>query len=160
MERGFQGWNVCTADSFEAGIKQSVRNFHDSYFWWSRTDFNTGLKIWSANNYCIWSHCRGIYFFNDRLWDNPVRLRTSLYNLTLGEAGPLPQPVIRDSHELGFHGYWLLWFGGNHFTSLMMMFPPSPFLPILSSVNPSHPELFYWWLNNAKTQVCVGPLHR
>lgn len=27
VERGFQGWNVCAADSFETGRKQSVRNF-------------------------------------------------------------------------------------------------------------------------------------
>lgn len=131
---------------------------HDSYFWQSRPDFNTGLKICFANNYCLWSCCWGIYFFNDRLWDNPVYLRTILYDL--GEAGPLPWSVVRDSRELGFHGYWLMWFGGNHWTSLMMMSPPSLFLSFVSSVNTLCLELFYWWLNNAKSQFYVGTLRK
>lgn len=124
---------------------------HDSYFWKNRTDLNTVLKISSAYNYCTWSHCWGTYFFNDRLWDYPVYLRTILYNLTLKKAGPLPLSVIEDPHELGFHGCWLVRFEGNHFISLIMVTPPSPFLAILSSVNSLCPELFYWWLNSMKT---------
>lgn len=116
---------------------------HDSYFWQSRTDFNTGLKICFANNYCIWSCCWGIYFFNDRLWDSSVYLLTILYDLALGEAGPLPRSMERDSCNLDFHGYWLMWFEGNHFTSLMMMIPPSLFLSFVSSVNNLCLEL-YW----------------
>lgn len=113
VEKGVQGWNIYTTDSFGTGTKQSVRK---SYFWQSRTDFNTRLKIFCENNFCIWYFCWRIYFFNDRLWDNPIYSRTILHNLIQRKAGPLPQSAKEDSQEFGFHGCWLVWFWGNHFT--------------------------------------------